>query len=151
MSGKKRNSLSTVRYVRTERADTKEYNRTYVRSGLRADLKCAGPLWPMLLLQIWSAMHPDPAAKPTRPIADLRRYLQYLVRLALAGQFRSPPRIAAVRRDQARAARRAAAAARRREESTASPVVRTVDGAAELKKIISTLNATAGTVRRVGG
>ena len=151
MSGKKRNSLSTVRYVRTNRLDTKEYVLKYVRKGLRQDLRRAGVLWPMLLLQLWSALHPDPGAAPTRPVADVRRYMHYLVELALAGRFRTPPRVAAVRRDQARAARRAAAAANRPAKPEASPAARTVDGAAELKKIISTLDATAGTVRRVGG
>lgn len=141
----------TVRYVRTNRLDTKEYVLKYVQKGLRQDLRRAGVLWPMLLLQLWSALHPDPAAAPTKPIADIRRYTQYLVGLALAGRFRTPPRVAAVRRDQARAARRAAAAANRPAKPEASPAARTVDGAAELKKIMSTLNATVGTVRRIGG
>lgn len=151
MTGKSKKRGCTVRYVRTERSDTKEYNRTYVSSELRQDLRRAGDLWPMLALQIWSALHPDPAAEPTRPIADIRRYARYLVGLALAGHFRTPPRIAAVRRDQARAARRAAAAANRRAEPKAPPAERSVDGAAELNKIMSILDASPGVLRRIGG
>lgn len=105
----------------------------------------------MLLLQLWSALHPDPAAAPTKPIADVRRYVQYLVGLAMAGRFRTPPRIAAVRRDQARAARRAAAVAKRRAEPKTPAAERTVDGASELNKIMSILDASSGTIRRVGG
>ena len=104
-------SSNTVRYVRTSRNDTKEYVRQYVRCGLRSDLRNAGNLWPMVALQLWSALNPDPTSKSTRPIADVRRYVIALVQLAEGERFRAPPRVAQVRRDKAREERRRVARA----------------------------------------
>jgi len=112
----------TVRYVRTARPDTKEYVLQYVRRGLRDDLKRAGNLWPLVALQIWSSLNPDPASRPTKPVADLKRYVATLVRLVVDGRFRPPPRVAQVRRDTARAERKRVAKAKRAEQRAIAEV-----------------------------
>ena len=65
----------------------------YIKSQLRKDLKTAGPQsWRDFALQLWSALHPDPRAKPTRPIANIRRYTRALLARIDMGTFVPPPR-----------------------------------------------------------
>jgi hypothetical protein len=102
-------------YVRTARTreDADERTFAYVKSQLREDLKAAGPQsWRDFALQLWSALHPDPHAKPTRPIADMHRYTCALLARIDTGTFVPPPRIAQLRRDRARMERRNTSAAR---------------------------------------
>jgi hypothetical protein len=88
----------------------------YMKSELREDLKAAGPQsWRDFALQLWSALHPDPHAKPTRPIADIRRYACALLARIDTGTFVPPPQIAQLRRDRARMERRKTSAARQTE------------------------------------
>ena len=111
----KNSEKSAGRYVRTARKDLEDSKRANARTHLRADLNAAGRKWRDLALQIWSALHPDPYAKPMRPIADICCYVRALLRRIEAGTFLPPPRIAQVRRDQARAQRRKVSAAERTE------------------------------------
>lgn len=103
-------------YVRTVR--TREYAGkhflAYIKSQLREDLKAAGPQsWRDFALQLWSALHPDPSAKPTRPIVDIWRYARALLGRIDMGTFMPPPQVAQLRRDHARMERRKISAARR--------------------------------------
>lgn len=91
--------------VRTVRDDLKSETKKYVRTLLRGDLRSAGNRRQEIVLQLWSALNPDPHAPPMRPIADIRRYTLALVSRSKAGKFIPPPRIAQVRRDKARAER----------------------------------------------
>lgn len=96
-------------YVRTARTreDADKRIVAYIKSQLRKDLKAAGPQsWRDFALQLWSALHPDPHAKPTRPIADIRRYTCVLLARVHMGTFVPPPQIAQLRRDRARMERR---------------------------------------------
>lgn len=105
-------------YVRTARTREDAGKRivAYIKSQLREDLKTAGPRsWRDLALQLWSALHPDPHAKPTRPIADIRRYTCALLARIDMGTFIPPPQIAQLRRDRARIERRKISAARQTE------------------------------------
>lgn len=102
-------------YVRTARTreDADKRVVAYIKSQLREDLKTAGPQsWRDFALQLWSAVHPDPHAKPTRPIADIRRYTCALLARIDMGTFVPPPQIAQLRRDRARMERRKISAAR---------------------------------------
>lgn len=112
----------TVRYVHCTREDIKAYVQEYVRADLRKDLHRAGAQWHGLGLQVWSALNPDPSARPVRPVADVRRYVAALVIKIRAGQFVPPPRIAQVRRDKARAERRRLARARSAEKRAIAEV-----------------------------
>jgi hypothetical protein len=105
-------------YVRTARTREDADNRIveYIKSQLREDLKAAGPqLWRDFALQLWSALHPDPKAKPMRPIADIQRYTQALLARIDMGMFVPPPQTAQLRRDRARLERRKISAARQAE------------------------------------
>ncbi|MDR3388232.1 MAG: hypothetical protein P4L92_14375 [Rudaea sp.] len=103
-------------YVRTARTreDAGKQFLAYIKSQLRDDLMTAGPQsWRDFALQLWSALHPDPHAKPTRPIADIQRYTRALLARIDMGTFVPPPEIAQLRRDRARMERRKISAARR--------------------------------------
>jgi hypothetical protein len=103
-------------YVRTARTREDAGNQflAYIKRQLREDLKTAGPQsWRDFALQLWSALHPDPHAKPTRHIADIRRYARALLARIDIGTFTPPPQIALLRRNQARTERRKISAARR--------------------------------------
>jgi hypothetical protein len=106
------------RYVRTAhtREDAGKRIVAYIKSQLREDLKAAGPQsWRDFALQLWSALHPDPHAKQTRPIADIRRYTCARLARIDMGTFIPPPQIAQLRRDRARMERRKISAARQTE------------------------------------
>lgn len=105
-------------YVRTTRTreDADKRIVEYIKSQLREDLKTAGPQsWRDFALQLWSALHPDPHAKPTRPIADIRCYTRALLARIDMGAFVPPPQVAQLRRDRARMERRKTSAARQTE------------------------------------
>lgn len=105
-------------YVRTARPreDADKRIVAYIKSQLRGDLKAAGPQsWRDFALQLWSALHPDAHAKPTRPIADIRRYTCALLARIDMGAFVPPPLVAQLRRDRARMERRRVSAARQTE------------------------------------
>ena len=105
-------------YVRTARTreDADKRVLAYIKSQLREDLKAAGPKsWRDFALQLWSSLHPDPHAKPTRPIADIRRYTRALLSRIDLGTFVAPPHVAQLRRDRARMERRKISAARQTE------------------------------------
>lgn len=102
-------------YERTARTreDADKRVLAYIKSQLREDLKAAGPQsWRDFALQLWSALHPDPHAKPMRPIADIRRYTCALLAHIELGTFVAPPHVAQLRRDRARMERRKLSAAR---------------------------------------
>ena len=101
--------------VRTTREEANRRIRAYLARQFRQDLKAAGREWRDFALQLWSALHPDPKAKPTQPIADIRRYACALLARIGAEAFNKPPQIAQVRRDRARAERRKATAGKRNE------------------------------------
>jgi hypothetical protein len=101
-------------YVRTARTreDADKRVVAYIKNQLRKDLKVAGPQsWRDFALQLWSALHPDPHAKPTRLVADIRRYALALLGRIDMGIFIPPPQIAQLRRDRARMERRKISAA----------------------------------------
>lgn len=75
---------------------------------LRRSLRTALDKHHELTLQLWSKLHPDESARATRPIADIEAYVNYLTRVARSGQFRSPPKVALERRNEARKKRRIA-------------------------------------------
>jgi hypothetical protein len=105
-------------YVRTARTreDADKHIVAYIKSQLSKDLKAAGPQsWRDFALQLWSALHPDPRAKPTRPIADIQRYTRALLARIDMGTFMPPPQVAQLRRDRARMERRKISAARQTE------------------------------------
>ena len=105
-------------YVRTAhtREDARKRIFAYIKSQLREDLKAAGPQSRRAFaLQLWSALHPDPHAKPTRPIADIQRYTGALLARIDMGTFVPPPQVAQLRRDHARMERRKMSTARQTE------------------------------------
>jgi len=105
-------------YVRTARTREDAGKRivAYIKRQLREDLKAAGPQsWRDFALQLWSALHPDPHAKPIRPIVDIRRYTCALLARIDMGTFMPPPQVAQLRRDRVRMERRKISATRQTE------------------------------------
>jgi hypothetical protein len=104
------------KYVRTARAreDANQRILAYLKTQFRRDLKAAGTYaWRDFALQLWSALHPDRHARPTRPIANIQRYARALLARIEAGTFFPPPQVAQVRRDRARMDRRRKSVTRR--------------------------------------
>jgi hypothetical protein len=106
---------------------TVQYVRTVQNHSIKRPLYCTvrelvmpvRDVAPTILLQLWSALNPDPSGPPMRPLRDPESYCRTLVLAARLGRLRVPPKVARLRRDLARQDRREIAKRRRIEREFA--------------------------------